>query len=385
MEAGMAEDAKVLDRGALYYPFIHVRDEKWLKATLLCFPFIDRMVPDGYEVNDGEVAAFFAKQDGRFGRPMLGRRDLDDPATELARAQLLDKLQEDVAALELAVRFSREAARSGPYADGDNAFQIHEYKLGGELLGFMRTHGLAWAPTNPIRGGARWWAVHPLLGEAIMSTNAVALAKAHDLEIVTSDGPIHQALLGATAGDVYDTLVRRQLFGMPKTETEKVNDLMQFVIVTAFDMEKLTLDQIVELNQQRSDLSALKAALLAQVDDLGGVPDQEAWHDLLAIRAKDAVEEWRAHTSLLSLFSRADAGELAGEFKDLMQEVAPSVAIGGATTALVGALPGLAVGVVFGAVHLLKKWNEQKRPYRFLSRIARTGARRRHLLEGSAA
>ncbi len=32
MNAGVA-----LDRGALYYPFIHIIDVNWLKATLLCF------------------------------------------------------------------------------------------------------------------------------------------------------------------------------------------------------------------------------------------------------------------------------------------------------------------------------------------------------------
>jgi hypothetical protein len=47
----MAQQPQLVDRGALYYPFIHVKDEHWLKATLLCFPFLDRMVPSGYEVN----------------------------------------------------------------------------------------------------------------------------------------------------------------------------------------------------------------------------------------------------------------------------------------------------------------------------------------------
>ena len=74
----MPDAPKVIDRGALYYPFIHVRDEEWLKATLLCFPFVDRMVPAGYEVNDSDLAGYFASAQGRFGRPMLGRRDVAD-------------------------------------------------------------------------------------------------------------------------------------------------------------------------------------------------------------------------------------------------------------------------------------------------------------------
>jgi hypothetical protein len=171
----MGGASKIKDRGALYYPFIHVRDENWLKATLLCFPFVDRMVRDGYEVNDGD--AFFAKSCGRLDRTMLGRRDLGDPATEHARSGLLDKLKGDVTTRDLASRFSRQAAKGAPYKDGENAFQIHEYKLGGALIAFLRSNGLAWKPTNPVRGNANWWAVHPILGETIMSTNAVALAQ----------------------------------------------------------------------------------------------------------------------------------------------------------------------------------------------------------------
>jgi hypothetical protein len=378
----MNEKTKVVDRGALYYPFIHVRDDNWLKATLLCFPFVDRMVPKGYEVNDGDVASFFAKAAGRSGRSMLGRRDVGDPATEHARMVLLAKLTEDVREGRVVDRFSRQAARRR-YEDGDNSFQIHEYKIGSALVDFLRTHDLAWAPTNPVRGNARWWAVHPVLGEAIMSTNAVALANAHDLEIVTNDGPIHQSLLGSTADTVYDVLIRQQLFGLPRPTDEKVNDLVRFVIVSGFDLEKLSLEDVAELNQSRGDLSALKSELLAQLDDVGDVPDRDAWNDLLSVRAKEVVNEWSERSSLKSLVRKADAGEIADDLKGSLQEIAPSVVTGGFATALVGAVPGLVVGVIIGAVQLVMKWRQSQRPYRFLSRLEKKGARPRHVLECS--
>ena len=380
----MKEKPKVMDRGALYYPFIHVKDENWLKATLLCFPFVDRMVPDGYEVNDNMVAAFFAGKEGRFGRSMLGRRDLGDPATEHARSVLLENLRDDVNTHDLSARLSREAANGGRYADGENAFQIHEYKLGGKLFDFLQSHSLTWEPTNPVRGNARWWAVHPILGETIMCTNAVALAKAYDLEIVTSNGPIHQALLGTEATEVYDILIRQKVFGIPRTDTGKVNDLMRFIFVSSFDLENLSLEDIAELNKQRSDLSALKSTLLSQVDDVGAMPDQEVWHDVLEVRAREALEEWGSRKSVLSMFSSAGGEEITSELKSFFKEVAPTVVAGGvAMTALVGALPGLAVGVVFGTAHLVHKWQKGKQPYRFLSLLEQRGARFRHVLEGS--
>lgn len=381
----MPDAPKVIDRGALYYPFIHVRDEEWLKATLLCFPFIDRMVPAGYEVNDGDLAGYFASAQGRFGRPMLGRRDVGDPAIEHSRAELLAKLEEDLVEGDLAARFSRDAARTGDFADGENAFQIHEYKIGGRLLEFLAEHGLAWEPTLPVRGNARWWAVHPQLGEAIMSTNAVAIARANDLEIVTSNGPIHRALMGASPADVYDTLIRQAWTDNGRSETQKVNDLMRFVIISAFDVTKLSAADIAELNQNRSDLASLKAALLGEVNELPNVPDREAWNDLLAVRARDVIEEWGSRSSPLAMLSRANRHELASEFEGAVKEMAPMLVAGATTTALAGVLPGLAVGVIFGAGRMIQKWNESKKPYRYLSRMVNKGAQTRHVLEASPA
>jgi hypothetical protein len=378
----------IIDHAALYYPYIHIRDDNWLKATLLCFPSVERMVPPSYAVNDGETAAFFAGEKGRLGRPMLGRRDLDDPATEDARSKLLASLNEDLIPLGLAERFSRDAARTGPYKDGESAFQIHEYKLGGEkskFLDFLQEYDLAWAPPNPVRGEATWWAVHPLLGEAIMSTNAVALARAHDLEIVTPDGPTHQALLGTTPADVYDILIRNRIFGVPRSETQKVNDMMRLVIVSAFDLEDVPLERIVELNKERRDIGALKAAILSEVSDVGAMPDREVWNDALATRAKDVVAAWEERASPLALFTKVDASDLVSEASGFLKEIAGPAAAGAAATSIVGALPGLVVGVAFGTIKLFQKWGEEKKPYRFLSRLERAGASQRHILEASPA
>ena len=37
---------------ALYYPYIHIRSENWLKATLLCVPAVKRIVPENYAPED---------------------------------------------------------------------------------------------------------------------------------------------------------------------------------------------------------------------------------------------------------------------------------------------------------------------------------------------
>ncbi|AWZ08826.1 MULTISPECIES: DUF6236 family protein [unclassified Streptomyces] len=42
----------MLQQNGLYYPYIHFRDESWLKAAALYWPSLGRVVPDGYPVMD---------------------------------------------------------------------------------------------------------------------------------------------------------------------------------------------------------------------------------------------------------------------------------------------------------------------------------------------
>ncbi|WP_177324210.1 DUF6236 family protein [Streptomyces mirabilis] len=44
----------------LYYPYIHFRNEQWLKLAALYWPRISRVVPDGYRVQDSRTAAVLA-------------------------------------------------------------------------------------------------------------------------------------------------------------------------------------------------------------------------------------------------------------------------------------------------------------------------------------
>jgi hypothetical protein len=70
-----------LDRDALYYPYIHIQDANWLKATLLCFPSVRRMVPGNYEPDDSRK------------QPLLSSVDLFSKGATKAEVNLLEKLK----------------------------------------------------------------------------------------------------------------------------------------------------------------------------------------------------------------------------------------------------------------------------------------------------
>ncbi|WP_405868153.1 hypothetical protein OG407_49790 [Streptomyces sp. NBC_01515] len=51
-----------MQRIGLYYPYIHFRDEQWLKLAALYWPQIARAVPRDYQVRDSRTAAILADQ-----------------------------------------------------------------------------------------------------------------------------------------------------------------------------------------------------------------------------------------------------------------------------------------------------------------------------------
>jgi len=94
-----------LDRDALYYPYVHITDVNWLKATLLSFPGVRRMVPAHYEPNDLPDIREFCDLKGPRGAPLLTNANLFSRAATTAETDLLKKLQENDAFIRS--RYSR--------------------------------------------------------------------------------------------------------------------------------------------------------------------------------------------------------------------------------------------------------------------------------------
>jgi hypothetical protein len=99
---------------SLYYPYIHLRDPDWLKATLLVFSQVYRMTPvPGRQPDDDEAIVPFTQWNG--GRePMLTTANLNSTRAIAAQTDLATRLRkdgEDPAFLERFGRFTTEASR----------------------------------------------------------------------------------------------------------------------------------------------------------------------------------------------------------------------------------------------------------------------------------
>ena len=128
------------DRDALYYPYIHIRDVNWLKATLLCFPQVRRMVPPDFFLNDEPEVQQFRANIGPRNEPLISEESTDTSTVEQAQIRLLSRLKADENTI--CRRFSRSAAIAA-FAERSDSFQMHRGKFGDDLFSFLESKDLA--------------------------------------------------------------------------------------------------------------------------------------------------------------------------------------------------------------------------------------------------
>jgi hypothetical protein len=195
----------VKDRDAVYYPHIHMRDKSWLNGTLLCFPHLVRLVPETYPLSDAPWVKEYFDTIGRRNRPLLQTTNFWNDKVSAAQHMLATKIREDIekSGQDFIGRFDLQTTERNYSKD---SFRISQDRLTiggiGELYQVLSEHNLVWQ-VSPNEFG-----IHPLLGEAIMATIAMAYAQPGGMDVVTPSGRIHDVLAARRAEIVYDTLVR---------------------------------------------------------------------------------------------------------------------------------------------------------------------------------
>jgi hypothetical protein len=202
-----------MQQPGLYFPFIHIRDEDWLKTAALYWPSIRRLVPRQYPKHDSSPARAFA--DAGILRDEVPRRLIRAMAWDL-----LDTIKEN--ADRLTAEYSIQRARaewdgrewgegSGP-GRPDELGWIHITKFPAGVVDYLASRGLALrgrgSPHDP------WVGLHPVLAGAYMTALAghvsqqgflQPLTDQADLRVATPNDNVQAAiklLLGHTPADL---------------------------------------------------------------------------------------------------------------------------------------------------------------------------------------
>lgn len=216
---------------ALYYPYIHLQDENWLKVAALYYDKLRRIVPENFRTQDSHIVKSLndkfqfiedinPREGGNLARiandfRKFAREELSDPNE---RNDLLAKIKE----------------RLPP----DSGFRIHEEKIEPNLLDQLVEWGLA----KKTDMHQPWFDFEPVTGAMYMTFLAERIAEHNGLPVVTDD-PVFQHLIW---GSQFDRPWRRR--------ADTGYALASFVIKSAIpeNIESVSLEKIENFRENHS-------------------------------------------------------------------------------------------------------------------------------------
>ena len=167
---------------ALYYPFIDIKDQRWLRSAVLCWDRIRTIVPEGYrDPYTGDLA-----------------RHLSDEGV-LVPVRVSSDMDEVQALTEKVVEYLTSEAATGVVlgADTRSARQLHPQKISRTLRDLAELHPekLPYAVRDMLRGRGEmgeWLHVDPGFANFYMTLLATQLAQRLRLGLVTESASADQ-------------------------------------------------------------------------------------------------------------------------------------------------------------------------------------------------
>lgn len=185
---------------ALYYPYIHIRDDAWLKAAALCWPRLSRIVPPGHVRRDSSVARalvdeldFFVDVDPAGPARPVGREFLcllrGVPDRVLERYRMRD---EDVA--QGGFQDNRGSGGDSLPSSRDRAWAyVHGSDVDDVTRRWLRERGLA---VTRQRHGQFWLVMDSWLVTVYMTMLADEIARTNAMPVVTDELSLYGVLNG---------------------------------------------------------------------------------------------------------------------------------------------------------------------------------------------
>jgi len=257
----------------LYYPFIHFKDDSWLKLTALYWDRLCRIVPEGYKTTrDTDTVKELADELGFIENVVPG-----DEAISLGEkfVSLLHQHKDQMN--DRYNVFKRHewpddpitVAAAPPGSDGKLAYVFYE-KMWPELQDALVSTSLALPDRN---GDPRWVGMHPKLAFVYMASLAEEIAGYRGYHPVTDETKDHIAVSGCTLERLAQALLEDVNIVDLKPTEQEIEELMMRIAVQAVIPENIAhvpTENIVKIRKQYSgDLANFQDYIHRLATDLG--------------------------------------------------------------------------------------------------------------------
>lgn len=218
----------------LYYPYIHIRDDTWLKAAALLWPKLGRLVPVGYVPNDSDVAR--ALVDEEFLVDVEAR--WYDPIASAFISLVRNNEEELRARYGLALAPDIEAVGVGA---------IHRSKLSQRLIDDLTETGLAregrpdWLQPHLLGGSVdnvgvdpdSWVLMDRRVAAVYLTMVAGQAAAENDLAVVTDQPDFHGLLSSWSTERLIDLLLYDRTAELPDSSESSADEVAETYAVLA--------------------------------------------------------------------------------------------------------------------------------------------------------
>ena len=269
----------------LYYPFIHFKDDTWLKLTALYWDKMGRIVPPTYQTRDSDTVRQLAEQGGFVENVYAAfastpyKSNLDE-----AFAQLLqDHGSELRSRYGVAQRHhwpdDPQAWVAAPSGMDPKLAYVYAEKMPPSLVESFVDSGLALIDRLSLPHYNRV-GMHPDLAFVYMTALAEEMATTRGYHPVTDETRDHLAVSGCTLERLAHILLRDAHLVRPKSTEEEVEAKMAtvaFESVLPRDIANVPAEKMIAFRNRYSDQrSAFQSHLQGMVSGLQEVQDQEA-------------------------------------------------------------------------------------------------------------
>lgn len=299
-----------MQRAALYFPYIHIRDDNWLKAASLYWPSVNRIVPAGYPKHDSRTSATFARE-GVLRDIDPGWR-MDRFAVDLASA-IHANIDEVANQYGLPQAYGADNHAGGrhkwePWQDAALAW-IHFQKIPGRLVDLLVDSGVAVRGRGQVHRdehlvlhGRRtrpedWIGMHPALACAYMTVLAGEISDQSSFEPLTDQTDLRVATPNHDVRAALNLLLGQQAKRDRATSADGIETYVMLALqqVMPIDLDQITAEQIIEcrskLAEELTNFRTYIGDMQQDLLELAQIPDDRRRIEAFTEHVQETVEQ----------------------------------------------------------------------------------------------